>query len=202
MENSVINSYLKCYVIGPMEKVAANDSGRGWRDKLRPELESLHDKFNNPLYVFDPTKEEQNKVGVEPKTFHKKLKGWLASGNNDLIAEGTDLIWKGKTYLESAGEGKDPRLVHIMGDIDYTVKSNFLILRMEEGDAPCGTFGEACLGFMNKIPIYVLQTMSRDKYPITLVGWVFASGGGFFQNQTELIEYLMKTYNLKKVANA
>ena len=200
MDNSVINPFIKCYLIGPMEKVAANDAGRGWRDKIRPELEGLRDKEGNPVYVFDPTKEEQNKVGVEPKTFHKKLKGWLASGNNDLIAEGTELIWKGKSYLEAAPEGKDPRLVHIMGDIDYTLKSTFLVLRMEEGDQPCGTFGEACLAFKNKIPIYVLQTMAREKYPITLTGWVFASGGGFFQSQTELIEFLMKTYSLKRTS--
>jgi hypothetical protein len=197
MDKAIINSYIKCYLIGPMEKVVANDAGRGWRDKIRPELEALLDLNGNPIYPFDPTKLEQNKVGVEPKTFHKKLKGWLASGNNDLIAEGTDLIWKGKSYLEPAGEGLEPRLIHIMGDLDYTVKSTFIILRMEEGDAPCGTFGEACIAFKNNIPIYVLQTMARDKYPITLVGWVFASGGNFFQSQNELIEFLMQKYSLK-----
>jgi hypothetical protein len=31
-----------------------------------------------------------------------------------------------------------------------------------------------------------------------MTGWVFASGGGFFNSQNDLIEFLIKTYNLKK----
>ena len=192
----VINTWLKCYLIGPMEKTKAGDSGRGWRDKLRPELESRIDINDNPIFIFDPTREEQSKVGMEPRAFHNKFKGWVEGGNNDKIAEGTNLIWRGKTYIEPTEDGQG-KLIHMMGDVDYVLNSNFLICRMEEGDQPCGTFGEAYEAFKNKIPIYVLQTMPRNQYPVTFVGWVFASGGDFFNSQNQLLEFLDKTYNLK-----
>jgi hypothetical protein len=196
--SEIINQYIKTYLIGPMEKTKANDSGRGWRDKIRPELESLIDVNGNPIYVFDPTREEQNKVGMETKSFHKKIIGWIQAGNNEKVAEGTILIWKGKTYLEPIPE--DPtqsKLTHIMGDIDYVKNSNFLIMRMEEGDAPCGTFMEAGLALDRNIPIYVIQTMPRENYPVSFVGAVFATGGRFFDNPTQLIEFLQTTYKLK-----
>jgi hypothetical protein len=195
----IINNYLKVYLIGPMEKTQADDAGRGWRDKIRPELEGLIDPSGNPIYIFDPTREEQNKVGLEPKAFHKKLKGWISGGNNDKIAEGTRMIWKGKSYLEPGTEPGTERLIHLLGDVDYVLNSTFLIARMEEGDQPCGTYGEACMAFASNIPIYVLQTMPREKYPVTFTGWVFGSGGDFFPNQTQLIEFLVKKYNLKPI---
>ena len=42
----IINSFTKCYLIGPMEKTKAKDAGRGWRDNLRPELEKLINSTN------------------------------------------------------------------------------------------------------------------------------------------------------------
>lgn len=192
----IINDWIKVYMIGPMEQTKVGDSGVGWRAKLEPELKNRLDKNGNPIFVYNPCSEEQNKVGMDTGTFHKKLKGWISSGNNDKVAEGIDLIWRGKTYIEMDGEGK-ARLIKILGDNDYTLTSTFLIARMEEGDVPCGTFGEAYLAFINKIPIYVLQTMSREKYPVTFTGWVFGSGGGFFTSQTELLEFIDKKYELK-----
>jgi len=192
---TIINPFLKCYLIGPMEKVKAGDSGRGWRDKIRPEIESLIDGNGNPVYVFDPTKEEQCKVGYETKIFHKKILGWIQAGNNEKVSEGTKLIWYGKSYLAKEGEGD--KLVHILGDIDYVRHSNFLIMRMEPGDAPCGTYMETGIALEHKIPIYVIQTMPRDTYPVSFVGAVFASGGNFFDNPTQLLEFLQATYKLK-----
>jgi len=127
----IINDWIKVYMIGPMEQTKANDAGVGWRDKIEPELKKRTDKNGNPIFVFNPCSEEQNKVG------------------------------------------------------------------MEEGDVPCGTFGEAYLAFINKIPIYVLQTMPREKYPVTFTGWVFGSGGDFFKSQSELLEFIDKKYSLK-----
>jgi len=195
--DKVINNALKAYLIGPIEKTKANDAGRGWRDKLRPELELRVDENGNHLYIFDPTIEESNKIGLEPKEFHKKIKGWIAAGNNDLISEYTNLIWHGKSYLEKTDTADREKLIHVMGDIDYTVKSNFLICRIEEGDNPCGTYFECGIALEHKIPIYVLQTMTRDNYPVSFVGAVFATGGQFFDNPTQLLEFVDKTYKLK-----
>lgn len=195
MEKNIINNWIKYYMIGPMEVVACGDGGRGWRDLLRKELDKRVDSNGNHLYPFDPTVEEQNKIGMQPETFHKKVKGWLASGNNDKIAEYGGLIWKGKNYLEKTDDGK-AKLIKILGDIDYVVNSTFLIARMEKGDAPCGTFGEACIALEHNIPIYVIQTMARTEYAGSFVQFVYASGGEFFNNQNELLEFLDKKYNL------
>ena len=51
MDNQIINDWLKTYLIGAMEKTKANDEGRGWRDKIRPELEKRRDVNGNPIYV-------------------------------------------------------------------------------------------------------------------------------------------------------
>jgi hypothetical protein len=123
-------------MIGPMEQTKAGDSGIGWRNKLKPELQNRIDKNGNPVYAFDPCAEEQSKIGMDTGTFHKKLKGWVNSGNNEKIAEGIDLIWRGKTYIEKTEEGH-AKLVKILGDNDYTINSTFLVARMEEGDVPC-----------------------------------------------------------------
>jgi hypothetical protein len=195
-DQRIINNWLKYYMIGPMESVVSGDAGRGWRELLRKEIDKRIDSNGNSLYPFDPTLEEQNKINMQPETFHKKVKGWLASGNNDKIKEFGGLIWKGKTYIEKTEDGK-AKLVKILGDIDYVVNSNFLIARMEKGDYPCGTFGEACIALEHNIPIYVIQTMARTEYAGSFVQFVYASGGDFFNNQSELLEFLDKKYNLK-----
>ena len=87
--------------------------------------------------------------------------------------------------------------IKILGDVDYVRNSNFLICRMEKGDHPCGTFGEACIAVEHNIPIYVIQTMARTEYSGSFVQFVFTSGGGFFNSQTELMEYIDKKYKLK-----
>lgn len=195
-DHQIINEWFKVYLIGPMEQTKANDSGKGWRNKLKPELQTRIDKNGNPIYIFDPCSEEQNKVGMDTITFHQQLKKWINSGNNEKIAEYIDLIWRGKNYIEKTEEGR-AKLIKILGDNDYTLNSTFLIARMEEGDVSCGTFGESYLAYINRIPIYVLQTMPREKYPVTFTGWVFGSGGKFFNTQSELLKFLDDKYNLK-----
>lgn len=191
----IINNWIKTYMVGPMESVAKGDGGTGWRTLLQTELDKRVDSNGNPIYTFNPCQEEQNKINMEPETFHKKVKGWLVSGNNDKIREFGSLIWKGKTYIEKTEEGK-AKLVKILGDIDYVVNSNFLIARMEKADFPCGTFGEACIALEHNIPIYVIQTMPRTDYAGSFVQFVYASGGDFFNTQNELLEFLDKKYNL------
>lgn len=135
-EKIIINNWLKCYLIGAMSQTKADDGGSGWREKLSQELISLIDINGNPVYIFNPCTSEKDKVGLSPKEFHKKIKGWLSSGNNDKVAEGSDLIWNGKTYIEKDELG-DVKLIKIPGDNDFVENSDFLVLRIEEGDKPC-----------------------------------------------------------------
>ncbi|MEK6880094.1 MAG: hypothetical protein AABY22_10820, partial [Nanoarchaeota archaeon] len=135
MDKIIINNWLKTYLIGPMTQTQANDEGAGWRLKLTKELESRIDENGNPIFIFNPCLLEQSKVGLNPKEFHKKIKGWVSSGNNDKVAEGSDLIWNGKTYLEREEDGT-VRLIKLPGDNDYVEMSDFLICKIEEGDGP------------------------------------------------------------------
>jgi len=192
----IINDWLKTYLIGPMEKTQKGDCGRSWRKNFTVELNKRIDSNGNPIYVFDPTLEEQSKIGMESEVFHARVQGWLASGHNDKIAEHGRLIWKGKTYIEKDANGR-ARLIHIMGDCDYVVNSNFLIARLEAGDEPCGTYGEACIAIEHKIPIYVIQTMPRTGYKGSFVQMVYGTGGRFFNTETELLNFLDSKYQLK-----
>ena len=196
MQKNIINDWLKTYLVGPMEDTKAKDGGRGWRIPIKEKLEKRVDSNGNGIYVFDPTIEEQSKVGMESEELHKKVQGWLASGNNEKIAEYGGLIWKGKTYLEKTDSGQ-ARLIHIMGDVDYVTNSRFLIAKMEPGDKPCGTFMEAGIALEHMIPIYVIQTMSRADYPGSFIHAVMATDGGFFYNETEVFTYIDKKYKLK-----
>jgi len=197
MEKTIINSWLKLYLIGAMSRTQANDAGFGWREKISKELNQLRDSNGNPLYIFNPCLLEQSKVGLNPKEFHQKVKGWLASGNNDKVSEGSDLIWRGKTLIEQEEDGT-VRLIRLPGDNDYVENSNFLICKIDPQDKPAGTYFEAGYAMKLKIPIYVLQTQPRENYSESFVGWVFGSKGTFFNSQNELIEHLIKTYNLKR----
>lgn len=196
MVDKIINNHVKCYLIGAMETTGAKDEGKGWRDKLRPELEKRTDSSGQDVYVFDPTLHEEKKVGMSTKAFHKKLHGWLSKGNRDKVKESMDIIWKGKTYLTPDENGED-ELKHIMGDVDYVRHSDFLVLHINEKDKPCGTYGEAMLAYIHNIPIYLIQSLPITSYNKTLLGWILGSGGEIIPNQKQLLEFLDKKYKLK-----
>ncbi len=136
MEEQIINQHIKCYLIGAMESTNSKDEGVGWRSRLRPELQKRVDANKNPIYVFDPTVHEEEKVGMPTKEFHAQLDKWIASGNLQKVADGMDCIWRGKTSTGEDDQGNEIQK-HVMGDIDYVRKSNFLILNIDEGDKPC-----------------------------------------------------------------
>lgn len=196
LKESIINPYLKTYLIGAMEKTQEKDYGRGWRDRLRPELESRYDSNGNPIYVFDPTIMERERTGYDSKEFHAKLEDWIATGRKDEIRKGMDLIWRGKTTLLKSLTGQ-ATIQHMLGDLDYVRHSNFLVCLINEEDRPCGTYGEALMAYERNIPIYLIQTMALSKYNKSFLGWVLGSGGGLFPNQKQLLEFIDKEYKLK-----
>lgn len=195
-QNQIINSYLKCYLIGAMEKTQDGDHGRGWRDRLRPELESRIDIAGNPIYVFDPTLMEAERTGYDVKEFHAQLENFISTGKKDKIREFMDMIWRGKTTLYQNVKGKAD-IYHTLGDIDYVRHSNFIICLINEEDRPCGTYFEAGYAYERNVPIYLIQTMALSKYNKSFLGWVLGSGGEIFPNQKQLLEYLDEKYKLK-----
>lgn len=192
----IINNWIKTYLIGAMSKTQAKDGGRGWRESIQKELEKRIDENDNPVYIFNPCTAEQNKVGLNPLDYHKQVNKWINAGMNDKVAEGSELIWEGKQYIY-LDENQKPFLKVIPGDDFYVENSNFLICKINPGDSPCGTYYEA--GYCRKLKksLYVLQTMKREDYPESFVGWVCNNGGGFFRSQTELLKFIDERYNLK-----
>jgi len=132
----IINGWIKTYLIGAMSRTAKGDAGVGWRENIQNELMKRLDENNNPIFIFNPCDQEQNKVGLNPLEYHKKINGWLNSGNNHLVAEGSDLIWEGKHYIY-LDENNKPYLKVIPGDDFYVENSNFLICKINPGDTPC-----------------------------------------------------------------
>jgi hypothetical protein len=193
----VINNWIKLYLIGAMSNTQANDEGKGWRELITVELDKLVDNNNNPLYVFNPCNEEQSKTGLGPKAFHAQIKKWIKEGNTKAVADGSKLIWAGKTYIEANKKGIF-QLKSIPGDFQYVENSDFLICKIDPQDKPAGTYFEAGYAMKLGIPIYVLQTQEIDNYSESFTGWVYASGGDFFKTIEELINYIKEKYNLKR----
>ena len=195
-----INNWIKVYMIGAMSQTQANDEGRGWREILTLELNKRRDLKGNPIYLYNPCLEEQNKVGLSPKEFHKQIKQWIREGKKEEVANGSKLIWFGKTAIEATKKGKF-RLVSIPGDFQYVENSTFLVCKIDPLDRPAGTYFEAGYSMKLGIPIYVLQTQPIEDYSESFVGWIFGSGGDFFKSQEDLLTFLDEKYKLTPIEN-
>lgn len=186
---------LTTYLIGAMENPANKDGGRGWRERITPELKK------RKIYIFDPTREEIEKVGMPTEELMEKLTGWQLSGNWESFIEYMRLIWRGKSEFVKNKDSKAPRLIHIFGDIDYVERSDFLIWNFQEGDKCGGTIAELIIAFYRGIPVYLITESPKSKMNKSLLYFVLDSGhqqGRIFKNQNQLLAFLDDKYNLKK----
>jgi len=177
----------RTYLVGAMEKTAAKDCGKGWRQVLKPKLEELG------VFVFDPTIEEAEKVGLCPEDFHRKLRGWKMGGNWDIYVREMDKIWRGKTYIDNG------HLRHLPGDKDYVEQSDFITARVNAKDKPCGTYVEIGLAWFFGTPIYLITETPKSELNGSLLYFVLESGGEIFPNVNQYLEFIKKEYSLKPV---
>jgi len=195
---TIVNCLYKTYLIGSMESPGKDDAGVGWRQLLTPHLN------DRGIYVFDPTKEEAQKVGCTATEIGERLTGWQLSGNWDLFMETMSKIWKGVTKIEEDPQTKEPRVIHIMGDIDYVENSDFLIWYLHDGDKLGGTIAELVMAWTKGIPCYLMTSVPKSKINKSLLFFLFDSGHGkgrIFRNDGELLSYLDGEYNLRRVTN-
>ena len=187
--------YIFCsYLIGSMECCADKDGGRGWREELTPDLKA------RKIYVFDPTREEIEKVGMPSEELMQKLTGWQLSGNWENFVCYMRLIWKGKSQLVDNPDGTGKRLIHIFGDVDYVERSKFLIWRLKEGDKPGGTILELAIAWYRGIPVYMITDVPKSRINKSLLYALLDSGHGegkVFPNKNSLLEYIDVKYQLK-----
>lgn len=189
-----IGNKLKTYLIGAMENPKSKDGGVMWRESITPELK------RRGIFVFDPTREELSKVGMPTEELHAKLQGWELAGHWHLFLEYMGLIWKGKSELKKDEETGKSQLVHMLGDVDYVEKSDFLIWYYEEGDKLGGTIAELVIAWYRGTPVYLVTSAPKSSFNKSLLYFVLDSGNGggrIFPNFSQLTSFLDDKYNLK-----
>jgi hypothetical protein len=193
---TIANNAMKCYLIGAMENPGRKDDGEVWRKEITPHLNNLG------VYCFDPTKEETQKVGMSTHELIAKLNGWQLGGHYDKFTEYMGKIWRGVSYMEEDPETQEPKMVHVMGDVDYVEHSDFLIFNLHEGDKLGGSIAELTIAWYRGIPCYLITDMPKSKINKSILYFILDSGHGegkVFKNQEEVLGYVKNKYKLWRV---
>jgi len=134
------------YLIGSMEICAEKDDGTEKREGVFLEL-SLRN-----VYPIHPVKLESSKTGLTTDEMKEKMIGWVSSGNWELFKEKSRGIWKGQKYIDGKNE-----IVHIPGDIDYVLMSDWLTFILNRGDKPCVAINTRIL--MDDLSVQYIQNI-------------------------------------------
>jgi hypothetical protein len=172
------------YLIGSMEKTAEKDDGSLKREIFEKEF-LLRD-----VYPINPVKLEQSKTGMSTDNVKEKMKGWVAGGSWDLFRKHAKAIWKGVDKEEKG------QLIHIPGDIDYCLMSDFLTFVFNKGDFPCGSYGEAFIAMEHNIPVYLITDINKGDLPKSLLQCIEASEGEVFNTINKYFDFLDEKYKL------
>jgi nucleoside 2-deoxyribosyltransferase len=133
----------RVYLAGAIDRV--KDRGKGWRENITPFLEDLG------ITVFDPLK-KHGTVGLEDDIVHKQKKQLKAA----------------QMYDDLSSLMKDIRRV----DLRLVDISDFLIISLDLGSHPCGTYEELFLANRQKKPIILHMTQGKENTPDWLFGTI------------------------------
>lgn len=175
------------YLVGSMEVCAEKDDGTEKRIGVEKEL------ILRNVYSINPVTLELAKTGLKTDEIKAKMSGWVSSGNWELFKECAKEIWKGKTYIDGKKE-----LVHIPGDIDYVIMSDWITFTYNRGDKPCGSFFECGIALEHNIPIYLITDMLKKELPKSLLQGILVSGGEVFNNLNDYLKFIDEKYKLKR----
>jgi hypothetical protein len=175
------------YLIGSMEICAEKDDGTEKRAGVEKEL------LLRNIYPINPVTLEASKTGMATNEVKEKMSGWVASGNWDLFRERAKEIWKGKRYIDGKKE-----LVHIPGDIDYVLMSDWLTFTLQKGDKPCGSYFECGVALEHNIPIYLITDMPKKELSKSLLQGILVSGGEVFNNLNDYLQFIDQKYKLHR----
>jgi nucleoside 2-deoxyribosyltransferase len=76
--------------------------------------------------------------------------------------------------------------------------SDWLTCCINKGDAPCGTYAEIGVAIVSQIPVYLITNMTKSELPKSLIQLIFASDGELFENIKQYLDFIDKTYSLKR----
>lgn len=175
------------YLIGSMEICVEKDDGTEKRKLVTKEL------LLRRVYPINPVILEASKTGMKSEEIKEKMIGWISSGNWILFKERAKEIWKGKKYIDGKGD-----LVHIPGDIDYVLMSDWLTFNYSKGDKPCGSFFECGIALEHSIPIYLITDMPKKELPKSLLQGILISEGEVFNTLNEYLIFIDEKYHLKR----
>lgn len=175
------------YLIGAMEKTAEGDSGESKREKI------FNGLIKRNVFPIDPTRTEILRTGMSSPELKEKMSGWTASGNKELRKKYSKYIWEGRNMVD-----EDYNLIYIPGDFHAVKISNWITAVINEGDAPCGTFGEAGLATDRKIPLYIISELPKYKLPGSFIQWMDINDGKVFHTENEYFKFIDKKYKLKE----
>jgi len=175
------------YLIGSMEICAEKDDGTEKRSGVEKEL------LLRNVYPINPVKLESQKTGMRTEEIKEKMSGWVASGNWELFKQKAREIWLGKKYID-----EKQGLVHIPGDVNYVLMSDWLTFTLQRGDKPCGSFFECGIALEHNVPIYLITDMLKKELPKSLLQGVLASNGEVFNNLNDYLDFIDKYYKLHR----
>lgn len=175
------------YLIGAMEKPIEKDDGQSQRTEVENEL------LLRNIYPINPVRLEAMKTGMPTDAVKEKMNGWLASGNWDLFGAKAKEIWKGKYYIDP-----EKGIIHIPGDEDYCLISDWLTFTLHKGDICCGSYAECGIGMRYDKPLYLITDMPKKELPKSLLQMILNTNGEVFPTVGKYLEFIDQTYKLKR----
>lgn len=175
------------YLVGSMEICAEKDDGSSQRAGVEQEL------LLRNVYPINPVKLESAKTGLPTGAVKEKMNGWVASGNWELFKEKAKEIWKGRSYIDGKEE-----LVHVPGDIDYVLMSDWITFTFNRGDKPCGSFMECGIAMEHNIPIYLITDIPKKELPKSLLQGILVTEGEVFNTLNEYLKFIDEKYKLRR----
>jgi len=194
------------YLAGPIEHVSDKEM-KSWRDEITEKLES------DKLLIYDPVKQESNKVGKPSGQQVEYIKGLKRAGRWDFffsemwkiwfgqISENSDLIQLLTSLrMRKHIDGNYDHDIQYWGDSEAVVRSDFIIVYIPKETKTVGTIFEVVFAFLFRIPIYLIlpDSPKTEANSSLLFGNQIANNGELisFYKLEDCVKYIKEKYKL------
>ena len=194
------------YTAGGIEH-CSNKEMKSWREEVAERLASPD------LTIYDPVKNEAEKVGKPSGEQVSYIKGLKQSGHWVKFYEEMHKIWMSniapnqdlievfkQIRVNKHINGIYEEDLKKMGDYQAVLVSDFIIAYMPKDIKTIGTIFEIVIAFLYNIPIYlILPDSSKTETNSSLLYGVMLSKGETFYSINECCKFIREKYNLKIV---
>jgi len=193
------------YLAGPIEH-ATKDEMINPREDITKELYGYKE-----VGIYDPIKQESEKVGKESGEQVKYIQGLKKAGRYEQFFHNMWSIWFGQINENSDIiqvlqhlrmtkhiHGNTKAEFNCWGDAEAVVRSDFIIVYLPDTKT-VGTHWELFLAALFRIPAYViLPDRSKTEANSTMLFGVMLSGGEVFYKIKDCTDHIKEKYNLVK----